>query len=604
MIQLNIKTKKKAVVFIATMILLMIMISSMLFYWYGKTIMSVKYSFSEMYGTDFTLEKDEQKNIQSILHTLKIEDSYFFGFSNNTNITIDFYKANALVKTAKLIPGYDIDSLKQNFSFLSSTNIENLDFLNLTYFIELCLNLGIEFDHPKLFSALSKYYDKETNLFFIDNKNNVLNDKIIATSIIKRILGDHLSHELFKPEEGIRKAYTSYDFQSKNDVTFYNSGGDILYCMFVFGMDGEINTEKLNSWFMFWKNYYESKPVDSLMSALQYSEFLNVSQIFDPDYSSVKLQNYYSSLTTEDIENMDDIYMLYNIMKNVKLLNNTSANQAITQYIDKTIQDKELFQSNIDVKATAYGVLLAQKTNYPINEEKLRNFVYQNYSDISSAENTYDRASTLYYNIILDQLINGYDKEYDKAYFQSQVNEILKSLEYGQSLAADVVSTRRMVEIMMDLQIFDVDLQLTHAQRSRILHGMKKALENDLLKNSAIINDIFIVDKALHLDLISDENFVDIYNKLKSNGGAHVSFGDDEIEPDILTTYQFMVLLSRINHYEELNLQKEFIETLKVKDGLYKISKNSDDIYDLTAITDANVIRYLEIGGDKDDSAT
>lgn len=116
MIQLNIKTKKKVVVFIATMILLMIMISSMLFYWYGKTIMSVKYSFSELYGTDFTLEKDEQKNIQSILRTLKIEDSYFFGFSNNTNITIDFYKANALVKTAKLIPGYDIDSLKQNFS--------------------------------------------------------------------------------------------------------------------------------------------------------------------------------------------------------------------------------------------------------------------------------------------------------------------------------------------------------------------------------------------------------------------------------------------------------------------------------------------------------
>jgi len=39
-----------------------------------------------------------------------------------------------------------------------------------------------------------------------------------------------------------------------------------------------------------------------------------------------------------------------------------------------------------------------------------------------------------------------------------------------------------------------------------------------------------------------------------------------------------------------------------VKDGVYKFDKNTTDIYNLQVITCANAIRYLEIGGNKDDS--
>lgn len=595
------KSKQITSIAIAIVILIAVIVSSIQFYGNSTVTIGNKYSFSEMYGMDFTIEKSGQNNINSILHSLNIEDSYFFGFSNNTNITIDLYMANAIVNAAKLIPEYNLASLKQNLSFLNNTNIESLDFLNLSYYIELCLNLEIELDYPKIVSALSNYYDKETNLFFIDNVENSISDKIIATSIVKRIFGDNLSLDSFNLEDGIRKAYMSYDFQTKKDVTFYNSGGDILYCMSVFGMNGEVDKEKLNPWVTYWKDIYESNPVDTLMNALQYSEYLNVARVFEPDYSSKKLQDYYSALTAEDIENMNDIYVLYNVLKNVKLLNNTDANNAIELHIDKAINNENLFQSNINIKSTVYGVLLARKTDYPLNEGKLQNYIQQNYTDIPSIENTYDRTSVLYYNVILDQLMNGYEKKYDKVYFQSQVDEILKSLKYDQTIVADVVSARRIVEIIMDLQIFDVDIQLTKAQSNTILKEFKKVLENNEIKNSVIINDIYIVDKTLEMNLVSDEEFVEIYNNLQSNGGV-CYIKNEESEPDILTTYQFMVSLGRMNNYGNLSAQKTFVETLMANDALYKLNKNTTDVYDLTVITCANAIRYLEIGGDKDDS--
>jgi hypothetical protein len=102
---------------------------------------------------------------------------------------------------------------------------------------------------------------------------------------------------------------------------------------------------------------------------------------------------------------------------------------------------------------------------------------------------------------------------------------------------------------------------------------------------------------------VSDNEFIDIYNKLKLNGGV-CAINNGEVEPDILTTYQFMVSLGRMNNYDNLNAQKEFIEALKMRDRLYKKDINSDDIYELSVITYANVIRHLEAGEDKDGSIT
>jgi len=519
----NAKLKPIPSIVVSILIIGAVVVSLLQFYSNKNVEIDVKYSFSEIYGVDFIFEKNAEKNINHILDSLKIEDSNFFGFANNINTTIDLYKSNAIINAAKLIPNYNLTSHKQTFLFLSNINIENLDFLNLSYYLELCLNLGIEIDYPKVLNALSRFYDKETDLFFIDHVGNSINHKLIATAMVKRILRDKLSYESFKSEDGIREAYREYNFQTSNDVTLYNSGGDILYSISAFGMEEEIDKEKLNNWFAYWKDFYESSIVDSLMSALQYSEYLNVARVFEPDYSSKKLQDYYTSLTAEDIEKLDDINILYNVIKNVKLLNNTDANNAIELHIDEVISNENLFQSNIDIKSTVYGVLMARKTNFLLNEVKLREYIQHNYTEIPLIENNYDRTSALYYNIFLDQLMNGYYREYDEVYFQSNVDELLESLRYDQAIIADVISARRVVEIIMHLQIFDVDVQLTKTQRAKILKGMKKALEDNTIKNSVLMNDVYIINEALALNLVSDEELIGIYNKLNSNGGFELS---------------------------------------------------------------------------------
>jgi len=598
LININKRTKLITVI-VASIVIGAIITFSFFVRCIGNVIFDVGHSFSEIIGVDFEIDNNKQNNIRSILHSLNIEDPYLFGFTNNDNISIDLYTPNAIVNVAKLIPDYNLDYLKKNLSFLKTTCIGRMDILNLLYYIELCSSLEIDIDYPGVFSALLKYYDEEASLFFIDSTEDLMGNKLILTSMVKRILGDKLPSEPFKLESGIKKVYETYNFQMKDSITLYNSGGDILFTMSVFGLEEQINKEKLNAWFVYWKDIYESIPINSLMSALQYSEYLNIARVFDPDYPTKKLQDYYHTLTTGDIENIGDINVLYNILKNVRSLDSEVFNNTLAKHIEKTTKSKHLFKSNLDVRSTVYGVLLARKADYFLNEKKLQNYIQYNYAAIPSIENSYDRTSELYFNIILDQLINGYEQEYDSNYFQSQVNAILKSLRYDQYLAADVICARRIVEIVMDLQIFDVDIHLTKAQRRGIQRGLKSALKNDIIKNSVIINDIFIIDKALTLNLVSNEEFIGIYNKLISDGGACAIKSE---EPDILTTYQFMVSLGMINNYEYLDAQKEFVESLMVKDGVYKLDNNTSDINDSTVIVRANAIRYLEIGGEKNDS--
>ncbi len=370
--------------------------------------------------------------------------------------------------------------------------------------------------------------------------------------------------------------------------------------MAVFDITDAIDKSKLDNWYSYWKKVYESIIVDSDISALQYSEYLNIARIFESDYSAEKVENYYSNLTSESIEDSDDLYVWYNIVKNVGTLNNTEINTILKTKINEEFNSDSFVSSKIDIKSTAFGVMLAQKTDFSLNKEKLENYIKRNYSDNVLIENSYDRTSALYYNLILDQLVNGYDQDYDAYYFQSQIDNILKELEYSQSIAGDVVSTRRITEMVSDLQIFDVDIKLTESQKNKIEKGLKVALEDSSIKNSVLLNDIFIVDRILNLNIVSDEELLDIYISLTTNGGTYVSTSGVTY-PDLCSTYQFMVSLNRMNNYDYLNKQKSFVETLKLDEGIYTLNTNSVDTFDLSVIIYGNAIRYLEIGGDKGD---
>lgn len=411
-------------------------------------------------------------------------------------------------------------------------------------------------------------------------------------------MGDNLSSDFFSPEEGIEQAYENYNFLTEDEVTLYNSGGDILYCISVFNMNDIVDKVILTDWFKYWEKIYSNTDIDSAISALQYSEYINLAKIFEPDYSVKKIQDYYDGLSEDDMGDVEDLYVLYNTLRNIDSLGNTVVNELISNKISSIINSDNFVKLDIDVKSTVYGVILARNSGYLLNEEKIKNYIEQIYTRDDSSETIYDRVYYLYYNLILDQLINGYDQNYNASYFQKQIDEMLKTIDYSsQSMAADIISTRRIVEIISDLQIFDVDIKLTTAQKNKIKKGFKEALQEDAIKNSVLFTDIFIVNKILSLDIVSDEELINIYNELTINGGTRAA-ADSGLVPDIITTFQFYSSLDMVNNYEYLQDQKKFIESLEKNDSIYVLDENSTEL-DLSVITFGNAIYSYEPGDDK-----
>lgn len=590
---------KQNITILSIVVIVIIVTVSIFNYNYSSFVIKEKYSFSEVSDINFALTKKEKSNINNILDILCVEDNNYLGFSGGLSTAVNLYTANSLVNLAKIVPDYDLAIAREKLTFLSTMNLNNLDFLNLTYYIELCKNLNFEINYAIVNNKLLKYYDTKTNLFFVDNSEDSINTKIVATSVVKRVLGENLSSKMFSPETGIHNTFSNYVFKTNTDITFFNSGGDILSCVETFGMNEIINTTELRSWYLYWKNLHEAIVVNSDISALQYSDFLDIAKIFESDYSTNKLQDYYNSISIESINQTGDLLVMYNTFKNVTL-NNSKVNGAIKSEIYNTLNSETLVTSHIDIKLSVFGVLLALKTDFTMNDEKLKEYIKHNYAINSSIENNYERASALYYNLILDQLVNGYEQEYNASFFQSEINKVLSSLEYDETITADVVSTRRIVEIISDLQMFDVKISLSYFQKSKINKGLKKSLDNSTIRNSVLLNDIYIVDKALSLNIISEKELAELYNSLTQNGGTCAVLHSDTV-PDICSTYQFMITFNRNNNYNELKKQREFVDTLKLSDGVYALDKKSYDTMDLPAITYGNAIRYLEFGEDKFD---
>ena len=112
------------------------------------------------------------------------------------------------------------------------------------------------------------------------------------------------------------------------------------------------------------------------------------------------------------------------------------ANQS-SQTID--LYKAEYYLKLADLKSTVFGVLLSTYTDYEINTEKINQYVDQTYKAIDSLESGYEQSQSLYYAIILDQLLNGYEKSYDVTFIQNQIDRILNEMDYEENLMADIV---------------------------------------------------------------------------------------------------------------------------------------------------------------------
>ncbi len=542
------------------------------------------------------LTEEEKANINRYLAYMQIQEEDRFGFTTTTGgaSSLDLYNANALVSLVTMLPDYDLSGLRESMVFLESVNPRNLDFLNLVYLANIGQKLELVLNDSQLNDCLAKYYDDKTQLFFMSKPDDGIHIELVATLNVLRAFGNQLDMDRFCVVEGVKNALAEYEFLMESTNTMFNSGGDILCCLGALGLQKSVDEKQLEEWLDYWKVPYEEMSLNTLSDALIFSSFAEVMQVFMPDYGCERIYEYYCSLDRQQLEEIEDILMLSDVLKNGVTLDNATVNKALSEKARE--QTEHLIAMGIDVRATVFGVALAEKTGFPYNKEKVKKYIQDTYNSYGESESLYIRVQTLYYNLMLDQLVNGYDQDYNDAFFQKQVNDLLSECNFGeQNLAADISSARRIVEIVSDLRTFGVDISLNSRQYTKLKNALEDFRQNTMLWESALIIDAYIIDDRLSLGVVVEEDLGKVLHSLTKDGGV-CQYVDETARPDICTTYLFFSLLNGMNEYSYLESQKGFVLQTKVEEGVYTYD-NEKSIIDLSTIAYGNSIAGFSYGG-------
>ena len=555
-----------------------------------------KYSFSEIMNTDFTLSDKEKANINEFLDTRLVENDEIIGFKADVSCE-NLYMINSILELTDTI-NYDnvLKELDEKKSAIKSININNLDILNLLYYVNICNKLRIAYNIDDIYDCMEKYYDNESDLFYLNDKSDSKNIKIILTAMCCNNIPDIVSCNRFDIVSGVRDVYESYDFLTGKAATFYNSGGDILYCMSVLKLIDDSILERERDWFEYWKDYYESLDIKSNDAELAYVEFYKIAKIFEENYSNVKIQKYYENMQ-EDFENDIDLQMIKNIILYTETNKNEYMYNIIINRVDAAIENLEIGNSDISILETVYGVVLAKNSGYSLDYNKLKEYISELYQSIKQMQTPIEQVNYLYYTIILEQQINNYSISIGKDDIQQIIDEVLDELQYDTEIENDISCARKAIEIIMDLQIHGIDVHITKGQIDMIVDGMKKGLKNRDVMNSVIVTDMFILDMVLNTKLIDSGDLYNTYNKLTVNGGSKAAEEGGYI-PDIYSTYRFFVCFDLFGEYKYLSEQKLFVESIKKDDGIYEYD-GLNGYSNIESVLYGNCIYKTEIGGDK-----
>lgn len=564
--------------------------------------MKEKNSFIEGNMIEGSFSEKECENINNLLTEKVYEDGEYYGFNDNKE-NVDLYIANAFVKIAVTLQDHDmIHLLRSKLQFLSHLNTDSMSILNLIYYVNICEALSIQYKSEKIYSDLEKYFDNNDRLFYLNSKNDSINIKITITALCCDSIKDHELYNKFDLKEGVITAYNNYIFETTGTSSLYNSGGDILYCLDIIGEIEKADLQKHKYWFEYWKDQYELMFSEDVESLLQYSEFYKIAKIFDKNYSKEKIKKSYDDMNDKYLSEDMDYFMLINSIENLDEYDNSVFNSALLENVENYIRQGKLFEAKIDLQSTLYGILLADKSGFQYNKEKLQNYISQNYQFVEESREPLEITNCLYYTIILDQIANHFNVYYNSDLIQEKVDLVLKKIDYGSENGEESIQeTRKILEIIMDLQIHNVDVHITEKQRKKIRKGLESCWNREELRNSFLITDMYIISDILNLNIVKTDDFIQVHDLLSTNGGNKRKT-DESVAADLFTTYKFEVCLERMNDYTRLDRKKQFAESLKIKEGIYCLFDDPENLLiELASVLYGNIISKQEIGGDKFD---
>ena len=557
-------------------------------------------SLSDVVSPEGAVSPGGAQNIKKLLQSKIIETEDRIGFAGDS-FGADLYPLNSYVQYCTVFHDEKcLNDLKQKVSSSVLPAPDSLSILNLLYYVNICDTLSLDYSTESVTERLKDFYDPELHLFFLTDQNNTLHQKITLTAMCVRQIPALKTDPAFSVTEGAKRVYASYQFETTQEQTFYNSGGDILYLFDRLGLIDSSITDAQTAWFQYWEQVFRATEIRSIADALAWAEYSRIARLFTKDDDHAKLQSYYDRLTAADAEAWNreqaDFLMISTAFDSI----DTKANQDVSQYLSQTVRQQiqgELFaQSEIDIQNTAYGLLLGKTANDDIDRDKLQNLITETYQSIASKETVSEKINALYYTVIADGLNNGYQYSCDSRFYQSVIDETLKGIDYEKDAYNAVINARKAVELITDLQIHNVGVKLSRRQRTNIEKGMSRLLKKKEITESVCITDLYLLDSMLRTNLVSKETVLSCYRLLEQNGGAR-TLCTEGVEPDLYSTFRFYVCFLKMNDYSQLSAQQAFAESLQDGEAVYQASMHNAAT--LESVYFGNCIALTAAGGDK-----
>jgi hypothetical protein len=592
---------KKRILYIGSIIL--IAVAALLLGLYLRAQSAWEINPTDFYEKPFgklDLDDEERNNIRKYLQDKYIVGTDRAGFSAFA-AEISLVKAYGIYCLADNIDHQGLkEELFVQLNGLSRVNVEELDMLNLYYYLYLCQEYAIATEYERFEPILAAHYDSTEQLFNLFGANDLLANKIWISGHLATLL----SVPTFPIMAGLLNTYDNYLFKSPSaNDTFFNSGGDIIYALVQNDMiDPETLFSEHGSWLELWIEEYSGFSVLDATAAMIYADFLNIINAFgvpQEEYIN-KLKDYYTELTVEEITSGYDPIILSPMFK---YLNDPEANsmvyETILQLISEAIENLLVTSNSIDAAETSFGIHLASEVDFPINKD-LINKTLESYfqSNIFANQNIHAKAFYLYHYIYSYEINNELIPYVSPIPFSAKVlqdiiDEILAALTYNkESILQDLQTARYVVDVVANLQIFGMNLKIRVKYVEDIIAAMKQFAVMDK-QNSVFMVNLYRMDYILKSSIFKNSDYERLIQRLKNSDDGFKNSDRPDLPADIYSTFAVLSAGYYFDDYQVAADTKNFVAGLKLDAGIYGSAVGGEST--MRSILYGNIIKSFNL---------
>ncbi len=463
--------------------------------------------------------------------------------------------------------------IESNMKYLNSAvknACANKEIVVLDLVSYLCLQYAFygTYDTELMAYLENNYCDTETSLFYELSNDSIENKVSFTIDVCNMFKMVELDYDITRIKQSIESYYKSSSLIVPNDdMSIFGAGGDALYAMDAIGNDIEI-TRELMTWYEGWKEYYSYEEIVS------WEDVLILECVFQPVANALneQLEFVYIDDFVSENANIDslinDFYeerLVYDLLKNHLNYLTTDSKELLCAHAEKlALQHMESIKC-MSIEASYYGMVLSSLTQRTLcNYDAVRQSVAQYYTNKAleyvneEAEISLEKMinDTYYYSLLEFEYCEGaYSKE-----TKNVIGQVLKEINKRINVIADPVSLRKLCTIISQLKN-----NFSNSEKKEIKKLFENYIGDEIIMSSYYIIDLYIIDKIMGFDEISNE-LIKSSIKILESDCCYYDYIENGGRINLESTfymYALMALTGEIgNIYENSNAVREEVERL------------------------------------------